>query len=122
MESEQLVKNYIIAWSTTNSKERKQLVEKIYSNSAEFYANEPGDIPVKHIGIEKIYENITQVNERLVKGNELLTELTGYSENHGTLKVAWKMKTPDGKIAMRGTNFLHLNHSHKIERDYIFIN
>lgn len=119
---EQFVKDYIETWSTTNSDFRKQLIEKVYSTSAHFYANEPGDEAVEHHGTEAIFGNITQVNERLVVGNGLITEYSGYSENHDTLRVAWQMKTSNGDIAMKGMNFLHLGTSGKIERDYIFIN
>lgn len=122
MELKLFVKNYIAAWSTTNSDERKQLIEKTYSASAEFYANEPGDEAVEHHGLERIYGNITQVNERLVIGNRLITELISYSENHDTLRINWQMKTPDGNIVMKGMNFLQLDSSRKIKRDYIFIN
>lgn len=121
-ESEQFVKNYIHAWSTTDADERKQLIEKVYSASAIFYANEPGDDAVTHHGTDRIYENITQVNQRLAVENKLVTECTGYSENHNTLRVIWQMKTPDGIAVMKGMNFLQLNSSMKIERDYIFIN
>ncbi|WP_177764900.1 hypothetical protein [Flavobacterium sp. I3-2] len=119
---EKFVKDYIEAWSTTNADERKQLIEKVYSSSAEFYADEPGDKAVKHHGLENIYENIMQVNEKLVVGNGLITESTGFSENHDTLRVTWQMKTPDGNIAIKGMNFLQLDNSKKIKRDYIFIN
>lgn len=63
-----------------------------------------------------------QVNKQLVVRNGLITECSGYSENHDTLRVAWQMKTPNGDIALKGMNFLHLDTSGKIERDYIFIN
>jgi len=119
---EQFVKDYIEAWSTTNSSERQKLIEKVYSTSAQFYANEPGDEAVKHYGLEKIYDNISQVNERLVVGSKLITESTGFSENHNTLRVTWQMKIPNGDVAMKGMNFLILNQSGQIEKDYIFIN
>ncbi len=122
LNGEQFTKDYIAAWSTTDADERKQLIEKVYSTSAEFYANEPGDDAAEHHGLEKIYENITQVNERLVVGNGLLTESTGYSENHSALRVTWQMKTPNGDVAMKGMNFLMLNDDGKIEKDFIFIN
>lgn len=122
MELEKFVNNYIKAWSTTKNDERHQLIEKVYSPSASFYANEPEDDAIIHQGLDKIYENITMVNERLVKGNGLITDLTSYSENHGTVRVTWQMKTSDGNPVIKGMNFLHLDHSNKIERDYIFIN
>lgn len=118
---DQFVDDYIETWSTTNSELRKELIEKVYSTSAEFYANEPGDDAVKHFGQEAILKNITQVNERLVIENKLVTECSSYSENHDTLKVAWQMKTPNGDIAVKGMNFLQLENSGKIFRDYIFI-
>lgn len=118
----QFTKDYIEAWSTTDANERQLLIEKVYETSAEFFANEPGDDAVKHLGLEKIYGNITQVNERLVVDNGLITENTGYSENHNTLRVTWQMKTPNGEVAMKGMNFLILNKEGKIEKDYIFIN
>src|SRR5690554_1956901 len=124
MEKEALrifVNNYIQAWSTTNPEERKLLVEKVYTSFAEFYANEPEDDAVAHQGVNKIFENISQVNKRLVVGSSLITECTGYSENHNTVRVTWQMKAPDGNIAMKGMNFLQLNHSDKILKDYIFI-
>lgn len=119
---EQFAKDYIETWSTTNATERQELIEKIYSTSAEFYANEPGDEAVEHHGLEKIYKNITQVNERLVVGNGLITESTGFSENHSTLRITWQMKTPNGEVAMKGMNFLILDQSGKIKKDFIFIN
>ncbi|MBT31813.1 MAG: hypothetical protein CMO01_19315 [Thalassobius sp.] len=119
---EQIAKDYIEAWSTTNALERQRLIEKVYSTSAEFYANEPGDDAVQHYGLEKIYKNITQVNERLVVGNGLITESKGFSENHNTLRVTWQMKTPNKEVVMKGMNFLVLNQSGKIEKDFIFIN
>lgn len=119
---EQFIKDYIQTWSTSDSKERQILIEKVYSTSSIFYANEPGDESVEHQGLEKIYDNITQVNERLVIGNGLITEPTGYSENHNTLRVTWQMKTPNGDIAMKGMNFLILDKSGKIKKDFIFIN
>ena len=119
---EQFVKDYIEAWSTKNPDYRKQLIEKVFSTSADFYADEPDGEAVKHHGLEKIFGNITQVNERLVVGNGLITECTGYSENHDILRVTWQMKIPNGDIAMKGMNFLQLDNSRKIIRDYIFIN
>lgn len=119
---EQFTKDYIEAWSTTNPNERQQLIEEVYATSVEFYANEPGDDAVEHHGLEKIYENITQVNERLVVGNGLITESTGYSENHNTLRVTWQMKTPNGEVVMKGMNFLILDKTGKIAKDFIFIN
>ena len=119
---EQFVKDYIETWSTKNSNDRQRLIEKVYSPSANFYANEPGDDAVELQGWNKIFENITRVNERLVIGNGLITELTGFSENHNALRITWQMKTPKGDIVMKGMNFLILNNSKKIEKDYIYIN
>ncbi|KAF5293299.1 hypothetical protein FQR65_LT20102 [Abscondita terminalis] len=85
-ELEQFVKNYIQAWSTTDAGKRKQLMEKVYSASATFYANEPGDDTVMHHGMDRIYENITKVNQRLTIENGLVTECTHYCENHNTLR------------------------------------
>lgn len=119
---EQFTKDYIQAWSTTDTTERQELIKKVYATSSKFYANEPGDESVEHHGLESIYDNITQVNERLVIGNRLITEFIGYSENHNTLRVTWQMKTPNGDIAMKGMNFLILDKSRKIDKDFIFIN
>lgn len=118
---EQLVKDYIEAWSTKDPIYRKQLIDKVYSPSADFYAEEPDDNAVKHQGLEEILGNITQVNERLVVSNGLITECTGYSENHNAVKVTWQMKTANGDIAMRGIIFLLFDTFGKIMRDYIFI-
>jgi len=118
----QLVKDYIEAWSTTDAQYRKELIERVYSVSADFYANEPGDEAVHHHGWEAIFRNITQVNERLVVGNKLITERTDYAENHNTLRVQWKMKTPDDNIAVSGMNFLQLDTLGRVIGDYIFIN
>ncbi len=118
---EHLANDYIKTWSTSNAKERQTLIEKVYSMSATFYANELGDDPVECHGWDKIYNNITQVNDRLVVGNSLKTERTGYSENHDTLRVTWQMKTPNGEVALKGMNFLVLNSAGKIEKDFIFI-
>ncbi|MDR2145524.1 MAG: hypothetical protein LBE91_03565 [Tannerella sp.] len=117
----QFVRDYIEAWSTANAGERKQLIGKLYAESADFYANEPGDDAMERHGQEEIFANITQVNERLVVNNGLLTECIGYSINHNTLKISWLMKTPNGDVAMRGMNFLLLDASGKIAKDYIFI-
>ena len=119
---EQFTKDYIETWSTTNATERRKLIEKVYASTAKFYANEPGDDAVEHHGLEKIYENITQVNERLVIGKGLITESTGYSENHNTLRVTWQMKSPNGEVVMKGMNFLILDKTDKIIKDFIFIN
>lgn len=120
-ELEKLVNDYIDTWSTTDSKHRQELVEKIYSQTAEFYAEEPGDKAVNHKGTDAIFGNISQVNDRLVIGNKLTTELTNYSLNHNSLKVSWQMKTSNGDLALKGMNFLQLDTSNKIEKDYIFI-
>ena len=120
-ELEKLLNDYINTWSTTDSKHRQELVEKMYSKTAEFYAEEPGDQAVNHKGIDAIFGNISQVNDRLVVGNKLITELTTYSVNHNSLKVSWEMKTPNGDLALKGMNFLQLDTSNKIEKDYIFI-
>lgn len=122
MNIEKFVIDYIEAWSTMDSLLRKQLVEKVYSEQAAFYANEPGDEAIEHHGIDAIYTNISQVNERLVVGNNLITESTGFSENHEALRVSWQMKTPNGEIALKGMNLLMLNESGEIKKDYIFIN
>lgn len=119
---EQFVKDYIEAWSTKNSVYRKQLIEKVYSISADFYANEPGDDAVKHHGLGKIYNNISEVNERLVVGYKLITELAGYSKNHDVLRVMWQMKSSDGNVFIKGMNFLQIDTSGLIMYDYIFIN
>lgn len=120
-ELEKLVNDYINTWSTTDSKQRQKLVENMYSKNAEFYAEEPGDQAVNHKGVEAIFGNISQVNDRFVVGNKLITELTTYSVNHNLLKVCWQMKTPNGDLALKGMNFLQLDKSNKIEKDFIFI-
>ncbi|MDR2127941.1 MAG: hypothetical protein LBP52_02585 [Burkholderiaceae bacterium] len=119
---EQFVKDYIEAWSTTSPDDRRQLIEKVYSASADFYADEPGDDAVHHHGLKGIFGNISQVNERLVVGGGLVTECTGFSENHDALRVTWQMKAPDGDVVLKGMNFLRIDSSGKITRDYIFIN
>lgn len=120
-ELEKLVNDYIETWSTTDSKQRQKLVETMYSKTAEFYAEEPGDQAVIHKGVVAIFGNISQVNDRLVVGNKLITELTTYSVNHNLLKVCWQMKTLNGDLALKGMNFLQLDKSNKIEKDFIFI-
>ena len=117
----QFVKDYIETWSTTNPEDRKRLIEKVYSSNAKFYAEEPGDKAIKHHGLEEIFGNITQVNERLVIGHGLITESTGFSKNHDALKVTWEMKKSNGEVAMKGMNILHLDTLGKISRDFIFI-
>lgn len=118
---EKFAKTYIETWSTKDANDRKQLVEKMYSSSAKFYANEPGDPAVELHGTDAILGNISQVTERLVIGNGLITELVDFLKNHNTLRVSWQMKTPTGELALKGMNFLQLDDSDKIERDYIFI-
>ncbi len=120
-ELEKFVNDYIETWSTTDSKQRQKLVENMYSKTAEFYAEEPGDQAVNHKGTDAIFGNISHVNDRLVVGNKLVTELTAYSVNHNSLKVSWQMKTPNGDLALQGMNFLQLDTSNKINKDYIFI-
>ena len=117
----QLVKDYIETWSTTNPEDRKLLIDKLYSSTAKFYADEPGDNAVEYNGLNEIFKNITQVNERLVVSNGLITESTGYSKNHDALKVTWEMKMSSGEIVMKGMNLLHLDKLGKISQDYIFI-
>lgn len=117
---DQLVSDYIETWSTVDSQIRKQLVEKVYSNSAEFFVNQPEGSPTKHSGSEAIFTNISNVNERMVIRDKLETEFTGYSENHDTLKVTWQMKNLNGEIVVKGMDFLQLQNS-KIIKDYLFI-
>jgi len=119
--TEQFVKDYIEAWSTKDDATRKELIAKVYSNTADFYANEPGDGPVERHGIQEIYDNITQVNARLVQGKGLITERAGFAANHDALKVAWRMTTSDGNAAMTGMNLLLRNKEGKIVQDFIFI-
>lgn len=119
---DQLVSNYIKAWSTTYADERKDLVELVYVENAKFFADEPGDEAVHYQGWEKIYLNITQVNSRLTIVNGLSTEFIGFTENHGTVRVNWEMKTAVGEIALKGMNFLKLSKEGKIKEDFIFIN
>lgn len=119
---DQLVSDYIKAWSTTNPDNRQNLIESVYSNNAKFFANEPGDEAVEYQGWKKIHENITQVNNRLTIENGLITELTSFTENHRSLRVTWQMKTTNGEIALKGMNFLKLDQNDKVEEDYIFIN
>jgi hypothetical protein len=115
------VKDYINAWSTKDDATRKELVAKVYANDAIFFADEPGDGPVKHLGRADITANISRVNVRLVQGKGLLTESTGHAVNHDALRVSWQMMTPDGTVAMRGMNLLLRNTTGKVFRDYIFI-
>lgn len=118
---EQFVRSYIAAWSTQDGDERRRLIDQVYAEDAEFYADEPGDAAVQCRGQAEIMENITQVNERLSQGSGLATESTGFVENHDLLKVSWKMTTPDGDVAMTGMNLLFRNRDGKVVRDYILI-
>ncbi len=118
---DQFVKDYITAWSTKEDDLRKDLITKLYAPDADFYADEPGDSPVKRHGHDEIMQNITQVNVRLVQGKGLDTESTGSVVNHDMVKVAWKMTTPDGTVAITGMNILIRDSNDKIIRDYIFI-
>lgn len=118
---EQFVKNYIDAWSTINSNERRKLIEMIYSSTAKFYAEEPEDPSIELNGIDAVFENITRVTERLVIGQGMKTELVNYLKNHNTIRVSWQMKTSAEEITLKGMNFLQIDSSNKIEKDYIFI-
>ncbi|MDE3206596.1 MAG: nuclear transport factor 2 family protein [Acidobacteriota bacterium] len=118
---EEFVRAYIAAWSTTDSAERRALIDHLYADGATFYADEPGDEPVQRHGRAEIEENITQVNQRLTQGNELKTESTGFVENHDLLRVSWKMTQPDGSIALTGMNVLMRDGDRRIVSDYIFI-
>jgi hypothetical protein len=100
------VKDYIAAWSVEDGETHKGLIGKLYANGAVFYAHEPNDDPVECRGVTDITANITQVNERLVQGQGLITESTGFSINHDTIKLTWKMNTAEGKCALTGMNIL----------------
>jgi hypothetical protein len=117
----EFVHSYINAWSTTDITQRQTLIHHLYADSAEFYADEPGDEPVHRHGRTEIEENITQVNERLTQGSGLATESTGFVENHDLLRVSWKMTTPDGTPALTGMNVLVRDKDGRIVRDYIFV-
>lgn len=119
--NEQFVGSYIAAWSTQDSDQRRSLIDQLYAEDAEFYADEPGDDPVQRRGRAEIMDNITQVNRRLTKEAGLTTESTGFAENHDLLKVSWKMTAPDGNVAMTGMNLLLRNCDGQIVRDYILI-
>ena len=118
---DEFVRAYIAAWSTQDGAERRTLVRHLYADSAEFYADEPGDEPVQRHGRVEIEENITQVNQRLTEASGLATECTGFVANHDLLRVSWKMTTPDGTPALTGMNLLLRDNSGHILRDYIFV-
>jgi hypothetical protein len=119
--NEIFVKDYIDAWSTEDDATREKLVAKVYVDDATFYANEPGDDPVDYHGLADIAANIKRVNVRLVQAKGLITESTDFSVNHNILKVAWRMLTPDGKVALSGMNVLLRDDLGKILKDYIFV-
>ncbi len=118
---DQFVKTYISAWTTIDAAARKKLIAQSYSSDAKFFADEPNDEPVQHFGLQAIFENITQVNQRLSIENGLATECLDYAGNHQALRVRWQMKGPDGGIALKGMNLLLRNAEGKIISDYIFI-
>ena len=118
---DELVASYIAAWSTVDDAERRRLIDKVYAEDAEFFADEPGDAAIRRQGRAEIRENITQVNERLTQANCLVTRSTGFVENHDLLRVSWKMTTPDGGVAMTGMNVLLRGGDGKVVRDYILI-
>ncbi len=117
----EFVHTYIAAWSTQDSAERRTLIHRLYADSAEFFADEPGDEPVRRHGRAEIEENITQVNQRLTQAGGLATENTGFAGNHDVLRVSWKMTTPDGTTALTGMNLLVRDNTGHILRDYIFV-
>lgn len=119
--TEHLVDAYIATWSTPDSAERRRLIDALYAEAAEFFADEPGDAGVHHQGRTAIMDNITQVNRRLTQDAGLATRSTGFVENHDLLKVTWEMTTPDGNVAMTGMNILQRNLDGQILRDYILI-
>lgn len=118
---QELVSAYIAAWSTKDSDERRRLIDRVYAEDAEFFADEPGDPAVQRRGRAEITENITQVNERLTQGIGLTTDSTAYVENHDLLRVSWQMTSPDGDVAMTGMNLLIRNADGQVVRDYIMI-
>ena len=99
---EEFARTYIAAWSTDDPVERHRLIDTVYAEEAEFFADEPGDSSVECHGRAEIYQNITQVNERLTQGAGLVTTGTGASENHDLLRVSWQMSTSNGDIAAEG--------------------
>lgn len=119
--TEQFVSSYILAWSTQDGDQRRRLIDDLYAEDAEFYADEPGDEPVQRHGRAEIMDNITQVNQRLTQGTGLVTESTGFVENHDLLRVSWKMTAPDGNVAMTGMNLLIRGSDGEVVRDYILI-
>ena len=118
---EEFARTYIAAWSTEDADERRGLVDQLYSEEAEFFAAEPGDAAVERRGRTEIFDNISDVNERLTQRSGLATTGTGVSVNHDLLRVSWEMTTADGGTALRGMNLLTLNIAGMIVRDYIFI-
>ena len=118
---DEFARAYISAWSTTDAQQRRSLINQLYAEDADFYADEPGDAAVHRHGRDEIEHNIRQVNERLTQANGLSTESTGFTENHDLLGVSWKMTSPDGATAMTGMNLLLRNADGQIMRDYIVI-
>jgi hypothetical protein len=96
----------------------EKMIDQLYADNAEFYADEPGDAPVERRGRAEIMENITQVNERLTQGKRLTTESTAFAENHDLLRVSWKMTTPHGDVALTGMNLLLRDRAGQVVRDY----
>ena len=57
----EFVRACIDAWSTTDAKERRSLINQVYADDAEFSADEPGDEAVQRLGRDEIEKNIAQV-------------------------------------------------------------
>lgn len=119
--ADELAHDYIAAWSTPDAQERRQLIDLVYAADAEFFADEPGDEPLRCRGRAEIMQNITRVNQRLTQGAGLATTRTGLVENHDLVRVSWSMTTPAGDVALRGMNLLLRNGEGRIVRDYILI-
>ena len=94
-------------------------VTAVYAEDAEFFSSEDGELRLT--GRDAIAENIGRVNERDIQGHSLHIEHVGTSTNHRVTRVAWRMVTGDGGVALAGANILLIDDAGRIEQDYIFI-
>lgn len=114
-----LAETYIEAWATTDDATRRALVDRVYSEDAEFFSAEDGDLRLT--GRHAIAANIGQVNVRDIQGNGLHIVHTGTAINHRLIRVSWQMATPDGTVALQGMDVLLTDDEGRIRQDFILI-
>ena len=108
---EQIIKDYLLAWNASDSKQRADLITKVVARDC-LYAD--SHLPAPIVTKELHYQFIDRFRQKFPDLS--LVSVTSPDSHHNFFRFAWQLRKPDNTIFSQGSFFGEVNQQGEITK------